>query len=126
MPLRIERDGRQLTMPAIAAPTENRYLLLIEEQTLALLPRLELLGLSQRETEVLYLVMRGETNQAIAKQLDVAIGTVRKHLGHVFDKLGVQSRTEAIAQVLQRLGLLDDPSTDTDRSPIVTSGNKED
>ncbi len=68
---------------------------------------LELPELSQRENEVLALVLQGRTNKAIAIQLDISISTIRKHLEHIYHKLGVQSRTEAIAQVLNRSRLLD-------------------
>lgn len=79
---------------------------MLEEHQLSLLPLLELLGLSNRETEVLYWVMRGKDNQAIAKQLDIHLSTVRKHLESIYHKLDVQSRTEAIAQALDKLGIV--------------------
>jgi DNA-binding CsgD family transcriptional regulator len=82
----------------------ERYLLMLEEQTLLGLDSLELLGLSWREAEVLCWVIQGKDNQAIAKHLDIHIGTVRKHLENIYHKLGVQSRTEAIAQTLAKLG----------------------
>jgi DNA-binding CsgD family transcriptional regulator len=106
LPLRIEQDGKQLVIRLVVEQNDDRYLLLLEEQTLSLLPSLELLGLSPRETEVLYWVIRGEDNQSIAKHLGIHLGTVRKHLESIFHKLGVQSRTEAIAQALEKLGVL--------------------
>ncbi|NJK30483.1 MAG: helix-turn-helix transcriptional regulator [Acaryochloris sp. SU_5_25] len=71
-----------------------------------MLSALELLGLSSRETEILYWVIRGQDNQAIANRLDIHLSNVRKHLESIFRKLGVQSRTEAIAQALEKLGIL--------------------
>jgi DNA-binding CsgD family transcriptional regulator len=106
LPLRIEQNDQQLEIQLIVDSQQGRYLLLLEEHHLSLLPLLELLGLSPRETEVLYWVMRGNDNQAIAKQLDIHLSTVRKHLESIYHKLGVQSRTEAIAQVLEKLGML--------------------
>jgi DNA-binding NarL/FixJ family response regulator len=50
--------------------------------------------------------MRGEVNQAISKHLGVHPSTIRKHLESIYHKLGVQSRTEAIAQALDKLGML--------------------
>jgi DNA-binding CsgD family transcriptional regulator len=105
LPLRIEQAGKQLVIRLVVEPGE-RYLLLLEEQTLCVLNLLELLGLSQRETEVLRWVMQGNDNKAIAAQLSVGKSTVRKHLESIYCKLGVQSRTEAIAQALAKLGLL--------------------
>jgi len=67
---------------------------------------LELLRLSQRETEVLLGVMQGKDNKAIAAQPSVGRSTVGKHLESIYHKLGVQSRTKAIAQALEKVGLL--------------------
>ena len=104
LPLRIQQAGRELTIRLVIKPSQDNYLLLLEEQTLASLNALELLGLSQRETEVLALVVQGKANKSISIQLNIRIGTTRKHLEHIYFKLGVQSRTEAIAHVLERLG----------------------
>jgi LuxR family maltose regulon positive regulatory protein len=54
--------------------------------------------LSQRELELLRLVADGQSNQEIAQELFVAIGTVKKHLNNIFSKLDVSSRTQAIAR----------------------------
>jgi LuxR family maltose regulon positive regulatory protein len=61
--------------------------------------------LTERESEVLRLVAAGEANREIAGQLVVTIDTVKKHLTHLFGKLGVTSRTQAIARA-RALGLL--------------------
>jgi DNA-binding CsgD family transcriptional regulator len=106
LPLHIEQNDKQLVIHLVVESVQGRYLLLLEEHTPSLLPSLELLGLSARETEVLFWVMRGEANQAIAKHLGVHLSTVRKHLESIYHKLGVQSRTEAIAQALDKLGML--------------------
>jgi DNA-binding CsgD family transcriptional regulator len=106
LPLRIQKEDRQLVIRLVLKPAENRYLLLLEEQTTSLLNSLDLLGLSQRETEVLAWVVQGKENKMIAIELGVGESTVRKHLERIYDKLGVSSRTEAIAHTLQKLGLL--------------------
>ncbi len=106
LPLRIQQAGKQLVIRLVVEQVGERYLLLLEEQVLSLSQSLELLGLSQRETEVLFWVMRGKDNKAIAVNLSVGISTIRKHLENIYQKLGVQSRTEAIAQALEKLGLL--------------------
>ena len=54
--------------------------------------------LSQRELEVLQLVAAGESNREISGQLFVTVDTVKKHLTHVFNKLGVGNRTQAVAR----------------------------
>jgi LuxR family maltose regulon positive regulatory protein len=54
--------------------------------------------LSARELEVLHLVAAGLSNREIAERLVVAIGTVKKHLNNMYGKLGVNSRTQAMAR----------------------------
>jgi LuxR family transcriptional regulator, maltose regulon positive regulatory protein len=61
--------------------------------------------LTAREVEVLGLLAAGASNRAIAEQLVVTQETVKKHLSHLFDKLGVANRTQAVARA-RELGLL--------------------
>ena len=56
-------------------------------------------GLTAREHEVLGWVASGKTNQQIAELLVLSPHTVRTHLEHIYDKLGVHSRTAAVAAV---------------------------
>jgi DNA-binding CsgD family transcriptional regulator len=56
-------------------------------------------GLTPRECEVMQLVGEGRSNAEIASVLVVELSTVRKHLEHVYAKLGVGSRTAALAQL---------------------------
>lgn len=62
-------------------------------------------ALTAREEEVLRLVVEGLSNKAIATRLGIAVGTVKSHLKPIFDKLQVQSRTQAVSMV-ERRGLL--------------------
>lgn len=66
------------------------------------------LGLSRRECEVLAWVAQGKTNGKIAAELGINLGTVKKHLLHIFRKLGVQTRTAAAALALRTDSLLKD------------------
>lgn len=59
-------------------------------------------SLSERETEVLRLAARGMSNAAIAQELTLSARTVQVHLTHIFAKLGVASRTEAVIAALRR------------------------
>jgi DNA-binding NarL/FixJ family response regulator len=61
--------------------------------------------LTDRELEVLRLLATGASNREIAKELFVTEATVKTHLVHVFDKLGVDSRSRAVA-VAQERGIL--------------------
>ena len=62
-------------------------------------------ALSDRELEVLDLLAAGKQNREIADELFVAVDTVKKHVTHIFDKLGAANRTEATARA-RELGLL--------------------
>ena len=61
--------------------------------------------LTDRELEVLRLLATGKSNQRIARELVVAVDTVKKHVTHVLGKLGAANRTEAAARARQ-LGLI--------------------
>jgi LuxR family maltose regulon positive regulatory protein len=54
--------------------------------------------LSERELEVLDLIAAGYSNAEIAQRLYIAIGTVKRHINNMYGKLGVRSRTQAIAK----------------------------
>jgi LuxR family maltose regulon positive regulatory protein len=54
--------------------------------------------LSERELEILQLVAAGKSNEEIAQTLIIALGTVKKHINNIYGKLGVHSRTQALAQ----------------------------
>jgi DNA-binding NarL/FixJ family response regulator len=62
-------------------------------------------ALSPRELEVLRLVAAGATNRSVARQLFVSEATVKTHLIHLYDKLGVRDRAAAVSAGYER-GLL--------------------
>lgn len=59
-------------------------------------------SLSARELEVLTLVARGTGNKIIAKDLRISEATVKTHLLHIFEKLGVDDRTAAVTVAMER------------------------
>ncbi len=64
--------------------------------------------LSGREIDVLRLVARGASNREIARDLRISEATVKTHLLHLFEKLGVGDRTSAVTRALDR-GLIELP-----------------
>ncbi|WP_024877723.1 response regulator [Saccharomonospora piscinae] len=72
-----------------------------------LLTRLRTPGISltRRETEVLALVAEGLSNRALGERLHLTEGTVKSHLARIYTKLGVESRTAAVAAATE-LGLI--------------------
>ena len=62
--------------------------------------------LTSREAEVLYWVVKGKTNRDIGDILGMSPATVKKHLEHVFEKLGVETRTAAAGVAVNRVRLL--------------------
>ena len=92
--IRAAHAGEAVLSPAVA----TRLLGQVRE------PALE--PLSARELEVLALVARGSTNRAVAAALFISEATVKTHLLHVYDKLGVTERAAAVAEAMRR-GLLE-------------------
>jgi LuxR family transcriptional regulator, maltose regulon positive regulatory protein len=61
--------------------------------------------LTSRELEVLQLLATGKPNQVIAEELVITLDTVKRHVTHILDKLGVANRTQAVVRA-RELGLL--------------------
>src|SRR5205807_359162 len=58
--------------------------------------------LTERERDVLRRIVAGRSNKEIAADLGIAKGTVKTHVNHVLDKLGVHDRTQAATTALKR------------------------
>lgn len=63
------------------------------------------LHLTEREQQVLHWLVQGASNEKIAQHLYITVATVKAHLTAIFEKLGVNSRTQAIVKAL-KLGLV--------------------
>ena len=59
------------------------------------------LDLTQREREVLTLMVEGSSNSQIARELEVSSSTIKSHVSNILAKLGVASRTEAVTLALR-------------------------
>jgi len=96
-PLAIRRGSDDLIVRLIS---DNGQLCLLLEESLAAKSGSAACGLTRRESEVLEWVSHGKTNWEIARILNISARTVQKHLEHIFQKLGVETRTAAAAKVL--------------------------
>ncbi|MGY5034775.1 response regulator [Streptomyces sp. 900116325] len=90
--VRTAAEGRTTLAPTVADRLMNRL-------------RTPGTTLTRRETEVLALVAEGLSNQAIGNRLHLTEGTVKSHLARIYVKLGVDSRTAAVATATE-LGLI--------------------
>jgi DNA-binding CsgD family transcriptional regulator len=99
LPLTVEKASKRLTVRLLSSNGAN-LLLLEEDMPLPDSHLLSMHALSPRESEVLAWVAEGKTNGEIAAILSMNIGTVKKHLVNIFQKLGVETRTAAAARAL--------------------------
>lgn len=93
-------DGNQIEAQYLgqAGPGETMVLLRQAQRADSTVPeRLANAALTPRETEVLSWLAKGKTNRDIADILGMSPRTVNKHLEHIFEKLGVETRTAAAA-----------------------------
>ncbi len=94
---------RQLTVRRL--PSQSGMLMLLSETEGSRLPmRLEALGFSPREIEVVIWLAQGKSNQQIGEILCISPRTVKKHVGRIFDHLGVDGRTAAALRVREMDG----------------------
>lgn len=97
-PFVVEREGGRLVVRHLCEA--NRCILLMEQRPVTVQPvSFELSGLTRRETEVLLWVAHDKTNAEVGAILGLSSRTVQKHLEHIFEKLGVETRAAA-ARVL--------------------------
>jgi DNA-binding NarL/FixJ family response regulator len=95
--IRAVAAGETVLAPSIAAKLVSR----VRADAASIAPP----ALSPREREVLVLVAEGRSNPEIAKALYIGEATVKTHLLHAFEKLGVNDRTRAVTRAME-LGLL--------------------
>jgi DNA-binding CsgD family transcriptional regulator len=79
----------------------------------------DIFGLTAREAAVLALIVRGQRPPEIARELVIAPSTARRHIEHVYRRLGVSSRPQAIAQVLRHVATAFPGATDTIRELLA-------
>lgn len=95
--VRALHEGESVLHHSIARKVLNRFVTSPEETA----KQKDLEVLTKREEEILLLVTRGLSNKEIASELSLSIRTVQHHLGSIFSKLQVGSRTEAVIRSLK-------------------------
>jgi DNA-binding response OmpR family regulator len=106
VPLTVERGAKRLTF-ALHESTDDddQWLVVLREASdAAMIEAMSIaFRLTAREAEVLYWVAKGKTNKDIGDILSLSPRTVTKHLEHVFQKLGVETRTAAAGLAISRV-----------------------
>jgi len=106
--VRAVHAGESILHPAVARKVIDRFSHHTETPGTENAPN----HLTKRELEVLKLVAKGMSNREIALGLCISVRTVQTHLSHVFDKMGVSSRMEAVIRGFRRgWYTLDDDAT---------------
>ena len=124
----MERRVRGYLSPGFDAPQLLDCLLTVHRGSRYLCPRaaarlaesLSYEALTERETAVLRLVVKGLPNKSIGRELDISVGTVKSHLKAAYAKLEVTSRTQSIAEA-QRRGLLEQVNESVASRPGASS-----
>jgi DNA-binding CsgD family transcriptional regulator len=107
-PLSTAQGGRQLVATLQGRTVDDDWLVVLREVNDAATVDATMLafGLTQRESEVLYWVAKGKTNRDIGDILGSSPATVKKHLEHIYEKMGVETRTAAAAAAMKRVRAL--------------------
>jgi len=88
--IRLTAQGQPYLAPSVATRLMNRVRAPAEDT------------MSAREVEVLSLVSKGSSNKEIARQLRLSEATIKSHLLHIFAKLGVSDRTQAVTLAVRK------------------------
>jgi ATP/maltotriose-dependent transcriptional regulator MalT len=93
--------GKQVPEPNPAAPPQQAAERIVTTTTVEIPDD----TLSQREIEVLTLIAQGKSNKEISSELYLAVNTVKRHAYNIYNKLGVNRRTQAVS-LARQIGLI--------------------
>ncbi|NJM46955.1 MAG: hypothetical protein HC860_13015 [Alkalinema sp. RU_4_3] len=102
------QPNSRLMVKLISYPPQAEVILTLEEYVTSSLSidSFRSIGLTKRESQVLFYLVEGLTNKAIAQQIDCQAGTVKKHLDNIYRKLGVGDRTQVADVAIAQLGMI--------------------
>ncbi|MBM3132722.1 MAG: response regulator transcription factor [Chloroflexi bacterium] len=107
--IRAVSEGESVLDPSVIRKVVNRFK---PAGARMISPEASIGELTEREMKILKLMTRGLGNKEIAADLGLSIRTIQAHVGQIFDKLKVSSRTEAVVLALKKnLVSLDTPSS---------------
>ncbi|MBX7173960.1 MAG: helix-turn-helix transcriptional regulator [Pyrinomonadaceae bacterium] len=98
-PLTLTANGERLLVQFTYNTSSNLINLFLSEEKDLSVEDLTFLGLTKRETEILYWIACGKSNPEIAILCNISVRTVHKHVEHIYIKLGIETRTAAILRV---------------------------
>ena len=102
--LSVNQGNARLSL-TVANTSEEQWVVVLREHSDE--AQIESLGkvfqLTKRESEVLYWTVKGKTNKDVGEILGTSPRTINKHLEHVFQKLGVETRTAAASLVASKI-----------------------
>jgi DNA-binding CsgD family transcriptional regulator len=102
-PFRFANQNGEVTVRLAVNRQTGESTLMLEERRVASPQDLERHGLTRREAEVLFLITQGKSDGVIAIICDISMRTVHKHVEHIYQKLGVETRTSAMLRGLELL-----------------------
>ncbi|RQP21690.1 response regulator [Piscinibacter terrae] len=107
-PLALVNGARQLVINLQERTSDEDWLIVMREvsDTAVVEAMMQSFRLTLREAEVLYWVVKGKTNRDIGDILGSSPATVKKHLEHVYEKLGVETRTAAAGLAMSKVSEL--------------------
>jgi DNA-binding CsgD family transcriptional regulator len=98
-------SGLELIVSKTVDPVTAETRLFLEEKRTLSPSLIQSLGLTPRQSEILYWISKGKTDDDIAELTGAGRRTVQKHLENIYRKLGVETRTAAAVSVIERLAL---------------------
>lgn len=105
-PLKIGNEkGIMIVRFMYNSTTREKTLMLEEQKILDWRGKFEKFSLTRRETEILFWITQGKTDDVIAALLNISLRTVHKHVENLYVKLGVETRTGAMLRVVENMQL---------------------